>query len=149
MQIQKDSEVSIHYILKNDQGEVLDSSEGREALSYIAGSGQIIPGLDNALMGKKAGEHIDVTIEPHEAYGEFQEALINEFPKEQFQNAPDLQEGMIVQAQSEHGVLTFWVKSISDTHVTLDGNHPLAGQRLHFSVDVVSVNNPSGIILPN
>ncbi|SUO95325.1 FKBP-type peptidyl-prolyl cis-trans isomerase [Suttonella ornithocola] len=152
MPIKKGDKVHIHYTLTNDAGEVLDSSEGREPLAYTAGSGEIIPGLDNALMGKEAGEHVDVTIAPAEAYGERLEEAVQQLPREQFANIPELAVGMPLTAETPNGPLTVFVADINDQHVTIDGNHPLAGVTLHFSVDIDKVETEDSgpkIILPN
>lgn len=140
MKIQDDKVVSIDYTLKDDSGEVLDTSQDREPLAFIYGSGNIIPGLENALEGKEKGEELSVTVEPKEGYGEYDESLMFEVGKEQFQDASQIQEGMQVQAQNSNGqVQIFTIKSIGDEKVTLDANHPLAGQTLHFDVAVSEV----------
>ncbi len=135
MKIADELVVSMDYTLKNDSGEILDTSEGKGPLRFIFGSGMIIPGLEKELAGKVSGDALDVTVQPAEGYGEFDESRIIEVGKEQFQEDSDMQEGMQVQAQDPEGrQIIFTVKSISDDKVTLDGNHPLAGQVLNFSV---------------
>ncbi len=144
MEVGKDKVVSIDYTLKDDQGEVLDSSQDRDPLSFIFGNGTIIKGLEDALEGKQAGDEVSVDVEPQEGYGEYDESLIIDVPKDKFQDPENLQEGMQVQAQSQDGqtqILT--VKEIKDDGVTLDANHPLAGQNLHFDVKVSEVREPS------
>lgn len=141
MKVEKGKHVHIHYTLKNDAGEVLDSSEGRDALGFTAGAGEIIPGLEDALMGKQAGDHIDVTIAPQDAYGERMAEAIQEVPKAQFEGIADLQVGMALQAQTPEGTLTVFVADINDDSVVIDGNHPLAGETLHFSVDIEVVHD--------
>ncbi len=142
MKIQNDKVVSIDYTLKDDSGEVLDTSQEREPLAFIFGSGNIIPGLENALEGKEQGEELSVTVEPKEGYGEYDDSLMFEVGKEQFQDASQIQEGMQVQAQNSNGqVQIFTIKSIGDEKVTLDANHPLAGQTLHFDVAVSEVRD--------
>lgn len=144
MKVQNDKVVSIDYTLKDDSGEVLDTSQEREPLAFIFGNGNIIPGLENALEGKEKGEELSVTIEPKEGYGEYDESLMFEVGKEQFQDASQIQEGMQVQAQNSNGeVQIFTIKSIGDEKVTLDANHPLAGQTLHFDVEVSDVREPT------
>jgi FKBP-type peptidyl-prolyl cis-trans isomerase SlyD len=144
MKIQNDKVVSIDYTLKDDSGEVLDTSQEREPLAFIFGSGNIIPGLENALEGKEKGEELSVTVEPKEGYGEYDESLMFEVGKEQFQDASQIQEGMQVQAQNSNGqVQIFTIKDIGDEKVTLDANHPLAGQTLHFDVAVSEVRDAS------
>ena len=139
MQVQEDKVVGIHYTLKNDAGDVLDSSEGREPLEFLQGKGNIISGLEKALDGKKQGDTVDVSIEPTEGYGEHREELIQDVPKDAFKGVDDLQVGMRFQAQTEQGALPIKVVSIQDDTVTVDGNHELAGERLHFNVSIESV----------
>lgn len=142
MTIEKDRVVSIDYTLKNDNGEVLDTSDGREPLSFIFGSGSIIPGLENELKGKAAGEEFSVTVAPEDGYGEYDESMMFEVSKEQFQDSNQIQEGMQVQGQNSAGqVQIFTVKTIGDEKVTLDANHPLAGEKLHFDVAVKTVRD--------
>lgn len=142
MEIGKDKVVSIDYTLKDDQGEVLDTSQDRDPLSFIFGNGTIIKGLENALEGKETGDEVSVNIGPQDGYGEYDESLIVDVPKEKFQDPDNLQEGMQVQAQSQDGqVQILTVKEIKDETVTLDANHPLAGQNLHFDVKVAEVRD--------
>jgi FKBP-type peptidyl-prolyl cis-trans isomerase SlyD len=139
MKIQDQAIVGIHYTLKNDAGEVLDSSDGGEALRFLQGSGGIIKGLEAALDGKEAGEKLDVTIEAEEAYGVHQEELVQEAPKEAFAGIDKIEVGMSFQAQTEHGPVPIVVTAVNEDTVTVDGNHPLAGERLHFAVSIEEV----------
>ena len=100
MQVQEDKVVGIHYTLKNDAGDVLDSSEGREPLKFLQGKGNIISGLEKALDGKSQGDSVDVTIEPTEGYGEHREELIQDVPKDAFKGVDDLQVGMRFQVKA-------------------------------------------------
>ncbi len=130
----------MNYTLKDDNGTVLDSSENRDPLSFIAGKGMIIPGLENALMGKEPGEEVSVTIAPEEAYGEYNEDMSIQVSTDQFQGDEKVTVGMQVQAHNKDGstqILT--VKDIEGDQVTLDANHPLAGQTLHFDVSIEDV----------
>lgn len=153
MGIEKGNKVSINYTLTNDAGETLDSSEGREPLAYTAGAGEIIPGLDDALLGKEKGDHVDATIAPKDGYGERMEEAVQKVSKEHLKDIPELQVGMPLQAQTPQGTVTVFVADIGDADVTIDGNHPLAGQTLHFAVDVVDIadgeDNGPKIVLPN
>ncbi len=139
MKIAENAAVSIHYTLTNDTGEVLDSSQGQEPLDYVHGSGQIIPGLEAALEGKETGDKLQVTIAPEDAYGPRHDELIQPVPREAFEGVEDIQPGMQFQAQSEQGVQLVTVTAVDDTTVTVDANHPLAGETLHFDVEVASV----------
>ena len=140
MQVIKDAVASIHYTLKNDEGMVLDTSEGRDPLPYLHGAGNIVPGLEAALEGKTAGEEVQVRIEPAEAYGEKNDQMIQTIPREHMPEGVELQVGMQLQAQTPDGqaqVVT--IVALTNTDVTLDGNHPLAGVALNFAVEIVDV----------
>ena len=140
MQIAPDKVVSIHYTLTNETGETLDSSRERgEPLAYLHGHGNIIPGLETALDGKASGEQVQVTVDPEEGYGERHDALIQDVPREAFQGVDELEPGMQFQAQTEAGARLFVITDIQGDQVTVDGNHPLAGERLHFDVEVTEV----------
>jgi FKBP-type peptidyl-prolyl cis-trans isomerase SlyD len=141
MNITKDKVVSMHYTVKTANGEVIDSSEGREPLMYMQGHQNIIPGLEQALEGKKAGDKVEPVIEAAMAYGDVNEALIQQVPRSAFEGVDKLEVGMHFQAQSEQGPVHVKVTDIQDDTVTVDGNHPLAGQTLHFSVEVVDVRD--------
>lgn len=139
MQIKKDCVVAMHYTLTNDQGEVLDSSEGREPLKFLQGAHNIIIGLENALEGKKVGDAFDVSVEPEEAYGVRHEQMIQKVPKSAFQGVENLEAGMSFQAETEQGPVPVTITEVVDDVVTVDGNHELAGQRLHFKVSIEEV----------
>lgn len=139
MQAGDNTVVLIHYTLTSDTGETLDSSEGREPLGYLHGFGNIIPGLENALVGKKAGDTLKVTIKPEEAYGVREDALVQVVPRSAFGGAPDLEVGMQFQAQTPQGVRVVTIVEVEGDDITLDGNHPLAGETLHFAVEVTEV----------
>jgi FKBP-type peptidyl-prolyl cis-trans isomerase SlyD len=139
MQVSENKVVSIHYTLKNDAGEVIDSSAGRAPLSYLHGIGNIIPGLEKALEGKSKGDHVDVSIVPEEAYGLRNEALIQTVPKSAFERAEEIEPGMQFQAQTPAGSRILTVVAVYDDDVIVDGNHPLAGETLHFSVEITDV----------
>ena len=138
MQIANEKVVSIHYTLTNDQGDTIDSSQGQTPLVYLHGSGQIIPGLEDALLGKKTGDKLKVSIAPEQAYGERHDHLVQQVPKEQFPDT-DLQVGMQFQVETNQQPIIVTITHISDAEVTVDGNHPLAGQTLHFDVEVVEL----------
>lgn len=140
MKIENNAVVSIQYKLTNDGGEVLDSSEGDEPLTYLHGTDSIIPGLENALTGKNAGEQLEVVVQPGEGYGEFDEAMIQVIPKDAFEGIDDIQPGMQFQAENPEGQLQIVsVKEIGADEITIDANHPLAGQVLHFDITIETV----------
>lgn len=139
MQISKNSVVSIHYTLKDEKGEILDTSEGRDPLDYLHGAGQIIPGLENELEGRSAGEEFSVVIEPEQGYGSRDEALVYEVPKSEFETPEEIEVGMQFRVGAEGGSMVMVVAGMQDDTVTLDGNHPLAGVSLAFDVSVAGV----------
>ncbi len=141
MQIKENSVVNIHYTLTNDAGEVLDSSSGKEPLMYMHGHNNLIPGLEDQLAGKKEGDKFNADVEAEDAYGLHHEEAIQQIPLSALANIPNLEVGMQLQASTDQGPVAVRVAEINDDHVVLDGNHPLAGQRLHFAVEVMSVRD--------
>ncbi|MBN2547444.1 MAG: peptidylprolyl isomerase [Spirochaetes bacterium] len=139
MNIEKNKVVSINYTVKDDKGEVIDTSEGRKPLNYIHGLGYIVKGLENALEGKTVGDAISITVKPEDGYGVYSNDLIFKVEKEKFNQINNLTVGMQIQMQTENGPMIFSVAEIEDKTVTIDGNHPLAGKNLHFDVSVTSV----------
>lgn len=139
MQIAQNSVVAFHYTLTNDEGEVLDSSEGREPLTYLHGAGNIIPGLEKELEGRENGEKLQVAVNPEEGYGETQPSLVQEVPRDSFQGVESIEPGMQFQAQTQGGPLMVTVTKVEGDTVVVDGNHPLAGQKLNFDVEIAEV----------
>jgi len=137
--ITADRVVTIHYTLKNDSGEVLDSSSGGEPLAYIQGHGNLVAGLEKALEGKASGVSLAVVVDPADGYGVRDEALIQRVPKRSLQGAGEIKKGMQFQARTEDGMRLFTVTGLVGDMVTLDGNHPLADQTLHFDIEIVEV----------
>ncbi len=137
--------VTIHYTLTNDQGEELDSSrvEGREPLSYLEGAQNIIGGLESALNEKNAGDQVKVAVEPAEGYGEVNEELVQPVPRSAFEGVDTIEPGMQFQAQTEAGQRVFTITAVEGDEVTVDGNHPLAGETLNFAVEVTDVREAS------
>lgn len=140
--IQKDHVVSFHYTLTDAQGTVIDKSDG-QPLVYLHGHHNIIPGLENALLGKTVGDKLTVTVEPAEGYGEYQPELVQEVPRQMFQGVDNIEAGMQFQAQTDDGIQVVLVKDVTDDAVIVDGNHPLAGQALTFDVEIVEVRAAS------
>jgi FKBP-type peptidyl-prolyl cis-trans isomerase SlyD len=143
MQIKENSVVSFHYTLTGKDGQIIDSSEGNQPLTYLHGVGQIVPGLENALLGKLAGDKMDVEVSAEEGYGEHHDFMVQQVPREAFQGVDDIEPGMQFQAQTPQGAMTVTVTAADETTVTVDGNHPLAGQPLFFGVEIVSVRDAS------
>jgi FKBP-type peptidyl-prolyl cis-trans isomerase SlyD len=131
--------VLIHYTLKDDDGKVIDSSDGGEPLAYIQGHGNLVPGLEKALEGKKDGDAVAVTLSPADGYGTRNDALVQRVPKRSLQGSGEIRKGMQFQAQTDEGLRVFTVTAVVGDMVSLDGNHPLADQTLHFDVEIVSV----------
>lgn len=143
MQISQNSVVSFHYTLTDKNGQTIDSSQGNAPLTYLHGVGQIVPGLENALLGKTAGDTLDVEVAAQDGYGEHQDFMVQQVPREAFQGVDVIEPGMQFQAQTPQGGMTVTVTAVDDTTVTVDGNHPLAGQTLFFAVEIVSVRDAS------
>jgi FKBP-type peptidyl-prolyl cis-trans isomerase SlyD len=131
--------VTIHYTLKDDKGAVLDSSAGGEPLAYIQGHGNLVAGLEQALEGKQDGNTLAVSVAPADGYGVRDEKLIQRLPKRSLQGSGEIKKGMQFQARTDDGMRLFTVIAVMGDMVTLDGNHPLADQTLHFDVEVVAV----------
>ncbi len=143
MQATREKVVSIDYTLTDEQGNVLDSSDGREPLTYLHGKGQIIPGLERAIEGKEPGEQLQVTVPPQDAYGERNPELMQSVPREQFPEGTEPQVGQKFQVQSPTGARIVTVAEVADDAVVIDANHPLAGRALNFDVTVKEVREPS------
>ena len=143
MNIAKDSVVSLHYTLKDDKGKVLDSPSGGEPLVYLHGAQNIIPGLEDALLGKKSGDKLQVTVPPEKGYGARDERMVQTIPKTQFPAPDKVKPGMRFQVNSDHGMLILTVVEVRPDEVVVDGNPELAGQTLHFDVEITDVRAAS------
>ena len=131
--------VKIHYTLTVN-GEVIDSSSGKEPLEYVQGEGMIIPGLERQLAGMAVGEKKSVVVGAQEAYGEKDARAVIEVPKDQFAQGGEPQTGMMIQVPTQSGEpLVGVVESVGEETLVLDFNHPLAGKELHFDVEIVEV----------
>ncbi len=139
MQVARDAVVLLHYTLTNDAGEVLDSSEGAEPLAYLHGGGNIVVGLEEALEGKVAGDKLSVAVPAEKAYGAHDASLIQQVPKRAFQGIGEVKAGMRFTAQTEQGPRQVVVSRVVGDMITVDGNHPLAGQALNFKVEITDV----------
>lgn len=132
--------VQVHYTGKLADGEVFDSSEGREPLGFSLGEGNVIPGFEKAIIGMQVGEAKDVVIPVTEAYGERYEQMIQTVPRDQMELGVEPEIGMTVELHSESGeVIPLVISEVTETTVTVDGNHPLAGQELHFNIRLVEI----------
>jgi len=136
--IENGNVVDVHYVGKLTDGNVFDSSEEREPLKFEVGSGQIIPGFENAVMGKTVGDKVTVTINPEMGYGDVREDLFVQLPIDKMPG--DVEVGQMLQAMSDDGRATqVRVHEVNEDHVIIDGNHPLAGKDLIFDIEIVSV----------
>ena len=135
--------VTINYTLTNNQGEELDSSrgEGREPLAYLEGAPNIIGGLESALNEKNVGDQVKVSVEPAEGYGEINEELVQPVPRTAFEGVDAIEPGMQFQAQTPGGPQVVRVVEVNEETVTIDANHPLAGETLHFDVEVLEARD--------
>lgn len=143
MQIAERTVASFHYTLTDDAGRVIDSSSGHGPLTYLHGAGNIVPGLEKAMLGRSAGDAFDVVVAPEEGYGEPNEMLVQVVPRAAFQGVDELAVGMEFQAQTPQGPMSVAIAKIEGDEVTVDGNHPLAGRTLHFAIEVTDVREAS------
>ncbi len=141
MRIAKNTVVAIDYTLTDDEGRTVDSSEGREPLSYLHGSGGIIPGLERELEGKAVGDQLQVTVAPADAYGERNESLRQQLPRDQFGGIAELSVGMQFRVDSDNGPMVITIVEVAEEVVTIDANHPLAGVNLNFDVTVREIRD--------
>ncbi len=139
MQVADNLAVSIHYTLTNDEGEVIDTSEGDEALAYLHGYGNIISGLESALTGKAVGDKFKVRIDAEDAYGEIEDDRVQIVSIEMFEGVDELEVGMQFHADVTSGPGVITIINIDGDDITIDGNHPLAGVPLTFDVEVVDI----------
>jgi FKBP-type peptidyl-prolyl cis-trans isomerase SlyD len=139
MSIAQDQVVSIHYTLKDEAGEILDRSHEGQPLTYLHGHGNLVPGLERGLMGRSAGDKLQVTVAPADGFGEYDRALVQRVPRRTLKGLANLRVGTRLQAQSAQGARAVTVTQLSGDMVTLDGNHPLAGKTLYFEVEVAAV----------
>lgn len=139
MKIAKNSVVNIDYTLRNPGGDVIDTSDGQGPLTYLHGHGELVPGLEAKLEGRVVGDVLDVVVEPAAGYGIRDAANVMQVPRGKFKGM-DIEQGMQIFATDESGGhIPFWITAIGDSEVTVDGNHPLAGETLHFNVSVRGV----------
>jgi FKBP-type peptidyl-prolyl cis-trans isomerase SlyD len=139
MQVEKNKVVEIDYTLKDDDGQLLDSSEGGDPLSYIQGVGNLIPGVESALEGKSAGERVQIIVPPESGYGVRDDSLVLSIERDKLSEVGDLQEGARLRMETQKGPVILTVVSVGDSEVLVDGNHPLAGMSLNFDITIQSV----------
>ncbi|MCL4115209.1 UNVERIFIED_CONTAM: hypothetical protein GTU68_041582 [Idotea baltica] len=146
MQITSDKVVLMDYTLKTRTGDVIDTTEGQEPLSYLHGFGMIVPGLETALDGKSVGDNIQVTVEPKDAFGERNDKLRQEVDRKEFAELGDLQIGMQFMVPGDEDneddhEMVISIVDLSEETVTVDGNHALAGQTLNFDVTIREIRD--------
>jgi FKBP-type peptidyl-prolyl cis-trans isomerase SlyD len=139
MKISKNAVVLMHYTLKNESGETLDTSDGADPMAFICGAGNIIPGLESKLEGKTKGDKVNAVVKPEDGYGVKNDDLIQTAPISKFEDPEQVKVGVTFQIQSPNGVVHANVTKVDDKEVTFDMNHPLADQTLHFDVEIVEV----------
>lgn len=130
---------TLNYWLKNQLGEVVDTSEGGEPLSFITGSGQVIEGLEKAVEGRGPGDRLEVTIPPEMAYGEHREDLVRTVARTLFEDIDELKPGMKFQTNTGENRQVVKVVDVQGDRVIVDANHPLAGFTLYFDIDILEV----------
>jgi len=141
--VQKDVVVSMEYTLQVD-GEEIDSSKGQDPLQFLVGYGNIISGLEREMMGMKVGDSKDVVIQPEDAYGEYDDEAFMEVPRDQFPQDMPVEEGLELSVRDDQGQSRYArIDIVEGDTVTLNFNHPLAGDELHFSVKVVNLREPT------
>ena len=139
MKISKNSIVSIQYTLTDDKNEILDRSTAQDPLVYLHGTGSLIPGLEQALEGRLAGDKLKVTVQPEEGYGVRSDKMLQNVPRSEFPSDEKIEIGMSFEVDSDEGPTVLTIVEIKDDEVVVDANHPLAGVTLHFDVEVASV----------
>ncbi|MFQ3250839.1 FKBP-type peptidyl-prolyl cis-trans isomerase [Glaciecola sp.] len=138
MQIQKDNVVTLHYTVSTTDGDLIDSSHEAPPMSFLQGSHFMIEGIEDALFGKVKGDKFEVTVDPDKAYGDRHDDLVQEVPAAMFEDM-DVEVGMSFRATTDDGEQSVIIIDKTDTTVTVDGNHPLAGMSLSFDIEVVDV----------
>lgn len=141
MAIKKGDKVKVEYTGKFDSGEVFDSSEGKEPLEFEAGTGKVIQGFDNAVIGMEKGQEKEIKILPKDAYGEHNSELIKKIPRKALPKEQEPKEGMMLVMTVPNGMqVPAKIAEVADEEITIDLNHPLAGKNLNFKIKVVDIS---------
>ncbi|MDG2956486.1 peptidylprolyl isomerase [Bisgaard Taxon 10/6] len=138
MKVAKNVVVSIAYQVRTEDGVLVDEAPANQPLEYLQGHNNLVIGLENALEGKEVGDKFEVRVKPEEGYGEYNENMVQRVPKDVFVGVDELAVGMRFIADTDMGPLPVVITDVAETEVTVDGNHMLAGQELHFTVEVVA-----------
>lgn len=141
MKITREKVVGIEYTLKDADGLVIDSNVGHEPLFYIQGFGTLVPGLEIALEGRSAGDRFEVEVKAVDGYGEYDPQRRRSIPRDRFPQLKDVQPGMMLEARGPEGSSAVTVSEVTETTIVIDGNHPLAGKDLFFSIYVSEVRD--------
>jgi FKBP-type peptidyl-prolyl cis-trans isomerase SlyD len=141
MEISAGRVAAIHYTLTDDDGKVIDKSSPQSPLRYLHGAGNIVPGLEKALDGKQAGDSLKAEVQPEQGYGPRHDGLVQQVPRSAFPADARIEPGIRFEARTQRGPLVVTVTEVGDEAVTIDGNHPLAGKKLHFDVQVAEVRD--------
>lgn len=149
MKIADNCVVFMHYTLTDDQGQTIDTSAGREAMPYLHGANNIVPGLEKALDGLSAGETIQVSVPCEEGYGPVVPEAIQTIPVDAFSGIDEeIKPGMQFQANGPEGqIQVITIQEVREDGIVVDGNHPLAGQTLHFEVEITDVREATEVEL--
>ena len=141
MIVAKDKAVTLDYTLSDERGETLETSKGKEPLTYIHGSGGLIKGFEAAMDGRSVKDTFSFTVKPEDGYGERRHELLFQAEREQLKEIPELAIGMPLKVQTPEGTLVVTIAGFEADKVLLDGNHPLAGKDLTFAVEVLGVRD--------
>ncbi len=139
MKICNDRVVTIEYTVKDKQGNIIDSSDDNESLSFIQGRGKILGGLEAALMGRYSGERLSISLEPEQAYGTRDEKLVKQIPRDRFNFEGEIKPGMQFKTRKKERMLGVTVTKVTEEQVTVDANHPLAGLSIDVDLVILSV----------
>ena len=139
MQIAENTVASFHYILKTPEGDVLESSREAEPMAYLHGTGGIISGLEEEMVGKAVGDRFEATIPPEKAYGPHDPARVQQVPLEAFQGVDKVEPGMMFRATTEQGEIPVVISAVEGETVVVDANHQMAGKTLVFDIEVTEV----------
>ena len=142
MKVEAFSVVTLRYVLKDDQGNILDQSDENDLLTYMHGTEYLVPGLESAILNHEKGDEFSVVVKAEEGYGAYNEQLVHDIPRAHF-GSDEPAVGDTFLAQTEEGALPVTIKSVNDDFVKVDGNHPLAGQDLYFDIEIVDVREPT------
>ncbi|MBI6550162.1 peptidylprolyl isomerase [Xenorhabdus lircayensis] len=139
MKVVKDLVVSLAYQVRTEDGVLVDESPVSAPLDYLHGRGSLISGLEKAVEGREAGERFDVSVEADDAYGQYDENLVQRAPKDVFVGVDDIEVGMRFLADTDQGPIPVEITAIEGDEVVVDANHMLAGQNLKFNVEIVAI----------